>query len=81
VKGLGSYDPGTSVETSRVTVTLATQIPAERCSRVNLGYADPRSIDTEEWPDIAAEGAARRVPRAGELLFRLGEPPPLPSED
>jgi hypothetical protein len=29
-------------------VTLATGIPEERCRRVNLGYADPRTIDPEK---------------------------------
>jgi nickel-dependent lactate racemase len=75
VKGLGSFDRESGVEASRVTVTLATGIPPERCARVNLGYADPDAIDPGEWGDITGAGSARRVPRAGELLFRVGTPP------
>src|SRR6266705_4017051 len=40
VKGAGTYDAATGVETSRIQVTLATGIPEERCRRVNLGYMD-----------------------------------------
>src|ERR1700730_8033905 len=45
VKGMGTYDIGSTVETPRIQVTLATSIPEERCRRVNLGYADYREID------------------------------------
>ena len=72
VKGLGTFEHG--VETPRITVTLATGIPRERCDRINLAYRDPEAIDLEEWP--AENGQATRlVPRAGELLFRVGRPP------
>jgi nickel-dependent lactate racemase len=70
VKGLGSYDSATAVECARVTVTLATGIPRERCERVNLGYLDPASLDIDrELAD--ALGGTLVVPRAGELLYRL----------
>jgi len=37
VKGTGTYDAERGMETSRITVTLATGIPEERCRRINLG--------------------------------------------
>jgi nickel-dependent lactate racemase len=76
VKGLGTYDAATGVETPRITVTLATGIPAEVCRRINLGYLDPDSIDVGSWPDHVEDGRLK-VPRAGELLYRLGSPPGL----
>ncbi len=69
VKGQGSYDPATGIETPRIQVTLATSIPEERCRRVNLGYVDYRTINPEEWAGREAEGLLL-VPHAGELLFR-----------
>ena len=55
-------------------MTLATGIPRERCERVNLGYQDPADVDAEraqaEW---GADSLV--VPRAGELLYKVGKPP------
>ena len=68
VKGQGTYDAATGIETPRVTVTLATGISPERCRRINLGYRDPASIDVAAWS--GREGALV-VPRAGEMLYRL----------
>ncbi len=70
VKGLGTYDPATGVETPRVAVTLATGIPPERCRKINLGYCDPNSIDRADWEGREQEGVLV-VPRAGEMLYRL----------
>jgi len=70
VKGLGTYDLATNVETPRINVTLATGIPAERCRRINLGYCDPATINPAEWQGREAEGVLL-VPRAGEMLYRL----------
>jgi nickel-dependent lactate racemase len=67
VKGTGTYEGG--VETPRIEVTLATAIPEERCRRVNLGYADFRTIDPQEWADREAEDILL-VPHAGEMLYR-----------
>jgi nickel-dependent lactate racemase len=67
VKGKGTFDGG--VETPRIRVTLATGIPEERCRRVNLGYADYRTIDPEEWAGREEEGVLL-VPHAGETLYR-----------
>jgi nickel-dependent lactate racemase len=74
VKGLGTFDAGRGVEASRITVTLATGIAPERCARVNLGYRRPDSIAPDAWPE-ALDGDTLVVPRAGELLYRVGTPP------
>ena len=70
VKGLGTYDAATGIETPRIQVTLSTGISEERCRRVNLGYLDPASIRREEWEGREAEGVLV-VPRAGEMLYRV----------
>jgi nickel-dependent lactate racemase len=76
VKGLGTFDVDSGVETSRIRVTLATGIPRERCERVNLNHMDPDEIDVDraaaEWGDDSLV-----VPRAGELLYRVGRPPAM----
>jgi nickel-dependent lactate racemase len=69
VKGTGTYDPTTGIETPRIQVTLATSIPEERCRLVNLGYLDYRTINPEEWQNREAEGILY-VPHAGEMLYR-----------
>jgi len=73
VKGLGTYDEKTGVESPRVTVTLATGIPEERCRKVNLGYLDPATVDFEEWRGRESEGVVI-IPRAGEILYRRKQP-------
>lgn len=70
VKGAGSFDPVTGLEVPRINVTLATGIPEERCRRVNLGYADYRSIDPETWQEQAGTESLQ-VPHAGEMLYRV----------
>jgi hypothetical protein len=70
VKGLGTYDAATGVETPRIRVTLATSIPRERCERINLGYLDPATIDPATWAD-GGQGRALVVARAGEMLYRI----------
>lgn len=69
VKGMGSYDAATGVETPRMQVTLATGIPEERCLRINLGYRDYRKIHPQEWANRENEGVLL-VPHAGEMLYR-----------
>ncbi|HUV14105.1 MAG TPA: lactate racemase domain-containing protein [Acidobacteriota bacterium] len=71
VRGLGSYDSETGIETPRVNVTLATQIPPERCANLGLGYINPEEIDPDTW-EAGGEGF-RKVPKAGEILYRLNE--------
>jgi nickel-dependent lactate racemase len=69
VKGAGSYDATRGLETPRIQVTLATAIPAERCRRINLGHADPRTIDPDAWARREDEGLLV-VHNAGEVLYR-----------
>ena len=69
VKGTGTYDAISGIETPRISVTLATGIPEERCRRINLGYADYREIDPEAWKGREQEGMLF-VPHAGEMLYR-----------
>lgn len=69
VKGMGSYDAETHVETPRIQVTLATGIPEERCRKVNLGYADYREINLQDWEGREQEGILL-VRNAGEMLYR-----------
>ena len=69
VKGTGTYDAGSGIETPRIQVTLATSIPEERCRRVNLGYRDYREIDPQQWANREHEGILL-VPHAGEMLYR-----------
>lgn len=70
LKGLGTYDASTGIETARIRVTLATGIPKERCMRINLGYLDPASVHIEEWQNREEEGILL-APHAGEILYRL----------
>ena len=68
LRGIGTYEDG--VERPRISVTLATGIPRQRCEKLNLGYLDPQSIDPKEWAGREAEGILL-VPKAGETLYRL----------
>jgi nickel-dependent lactate racemase len=72
VRGLGTFEQG--VERCRAQVTLASQISPERCRRINLGYRDPQTIRPESFADREDEGILM-VPKAGEMLFQLREPP------
>jgi nickel-dependent lactate racemase len=72
VRGLGTFENG--VEKCRAQVTVASQIPEEVCKRINLGYRDPKSIRIEDYANREAEGVLL-VPKAGEMLFRLKNPP------
>ncbi|MGQ9630062.1 MAG: lactate racemase domain-containing protein [bacterium] len=72
VRGIGTYENGE--ERPRVRVTLATGIPEEMCRKINLGYRDPRKIDVDYWRGREGEGRLY-VPRAGEILYRLKDPP------
>lgn len=73
VYGLGTYENG--VETPRARVTLATAIPKDTCRRINLGYRDPSTIRPEDFAGREDEGVLL-VPKAGEMLFQLKNPPP-----
>jgi hypothetical protein len=51
-----------------VQVTLATGIPKEHCTLVNLSYRDPETVDAR---DYAGDPRTLVIPRAGEMLYRL----------
>jgi nickel-dependent lactate racemase len=70
VRGAGTYDAASGVESPRIQVTLATGIPRERCERINLGYRDYREIDPRDWAGREDEGRLL-VEHAGEVLYRL----------
>lgn len=72
VRGIGTYENG--VERCRAKVTLATGIPEEVCRQINLGYRDPRTIRPEDYAGREDEGVLW-VPKAGEMLFQLKNPP------
>jgi nickel-dependent lactate racemase len=69
VKGSGTYDPTSHMETPRIQVTLATSIPESRCQRINLGYLDYHQINPTAWQNRESEGLLL-VANAGELLYR-----------
>ncbi|MHC4985459.1 MAG: lactate racemase domain-containing protein [Planctomycetota bacterium] len=80
VRGVGDMADG--VEQPRVSVTLATGIPEDLCRKIDLGYRDPATIDFAEWQGCEEGGGGpdanqRRllVPKAGEMLYRLTDPP------
>jgi len=70
LRGMGTDDVATGIETPRIHVTLATGIPEDRCRRVNLGYLDPEKINLDEWRGWEDEGVLL-VPKAGEMLYRV----------
>jgi lactate racemase len=72
VRGIGTFENG--VEKCRVQVTLATRIPREQCEAINLGYRDPNSIRMEDFANREDEGILL-VPKAGEMLYQLKNPP------
>jgi nickel-dependent lactate racemase len=80
LKGLGTFDAASSLETPRIRVTLATGIPRERCDRINVGYLDPDSVDLASWRAQEERGWLI-VPRAGEFLYRVGKPPAIVEDE
>src|ERR1051325_771250 len=72
VRGIGTFENG--VEKCRARVTLATGIPREVCERINLGYRDPDAINPEAFEN-SDEAGLLLVPKAGEMLFQLHDPP------
>lgn len=67
LRGAGTYDE-VNGERCRVTVTLATGIPADVVQAANLNYLDPAEVDVAAFE---ADGETLVVPDAGEVLFRL----------
>ena len=72
VYGLGTYENG--VEKPRIKVTLATGLPREVCEKINLSYRDPATLNPDDFANRESEGVLL-VPKAGEMLFRLKNPP------
>jgi nickel-dependent lactate racemase len=72
VRGIGTFEGG--VERCRAKVTLATRIPRGKCEAINLGWRDPDSINPQDFAGREDEGVLL-VPKAGEMLFQLCEPP------
>lgn len=71
VRGIGTYD---GVERCRAQVTLASQLAAGLCRHINLEYRDPLAIRIEQYRDRENEGILL-VPKAGEMLYQLDDPP------
>lgn len=71
VRGGGIWENG--VEKPNLRVTLASKVPAEECARLNLGYLDPARVDITAYQNREEEGILY-VPKAGEILYRLGKP-------
>lgn len=70
VRGDGRYE--NNREYPRASVTLATQLSAEDCAQLALGYQDPDEIDRAAWQNREDEGILY-VPKAGEMLYRVRE--------
>jgi len=66
LKGTGTYVNG--VESPRIQVSFATQIPAAKCRAAGMGYVDPATIDVHQWK---ARAGVLVVEKAGETLYRL----------
>jgi hypothetical protein len=71
LKGAGTYIDG--VEKPRIQVTLATGLSEAECRAINLGYLDHRTLDPKSFAGREAEGILF-VPKAGEYLYRVGQP-------
>jgi len=72
VKGIGEVVDGK--EKPRANVTLATGLSEEMCSKINLGYRDPKTINIEDYDNREKEGVLL-VRKAGEMLHRLKDSP------
>lgn len=72
VRGIGKMVAGR--EQCRVHVTLATGIPEATCRKINLGYRDPGTIRLEDFQN-REHGGVLFVSQAGEMLYRLRNPP------
>ena len=72
--GAGTWDE-VSGEYRRVTVTLATGIPEAVVRAANLNYLDPAAVDVAAHE---ADSETLVVHDAGEVLFRLKDPPTDP---
>lgn len=73
LKGSGKFADG--VEEPRIKVTLASQISAQDCETLNLGYLEHDEIEPEEWAGLEDKGILL-VPKAGEMLYRVKDQRP-----
>ncbi|MBN1135653.1 MAG: DUF2088 domain-containing protein, partial [Anaerolineae bacterium] len=58
------------IEKANVKVTLASNISADDCTKLNLGYLDPTGINPADWQNREDEGILY-VAKAGEKLFKV----------
>jgi nickel-dependent lactate racemase len=72
VRGVGTFENG--LEKCRARVTLASQLTADLCHRINLSHRDPASLRKEDFANREDEGVLL-VPKAGEMLYQLDNPP------
>ena len=72
VRGIGTFNNG--VESCRARVTLATRLSPDLCRQISLGYRNPSDLRAADFSNREDEGVLL-VPRAGEHLFRLENPP------
>jgi nickel-dependent lactate racemase len=63
-----------NIEKPNVRVTLSSQISAEDCARLNLGYLDPAKVNVDEWRNREDESILY-IPKAGEMLYRVKSRP------
>ena len=68
VRGIGCMENGE--EKPRIEVILASAISPELCSRINLGYLDPATINPDDYKNRESEGILF-VEKAGEILHRI----------
>ncbi len=72
LRGAGTFDAITGVESCRIQVTLATSIPKVECEKLNLGWRDWKDIDIASWEEEAKRDPnCLVVHRAGEQLYRV----------
>jgi nickel-dependent lactate racemase len=68
LRGAGMMEAG--IEKPNLRLTLASNISAVDCARLNLGYLDPAAVNLSEWQQREQDGLLF-VPKAGEILYRL----------
>jgi lactate racemase len=72
VRGSGAWI--NNQEQCRIKVTLASRISPEDCTRLNLGYMNPDTINIEDFAGQEDQGILL-VRKAGETLYRVKETP------
>lgn len=67
VKGAGTYVNG--AESTRIRVSVASQIPAAKCLAAGIGYVDPATLDVNQWKTRPGVWV---IAKAGETLYTVG---------